>query len=427
MAKITPAEIVANYKPKLPNKLTTFVFFVLCKIFCFFRGIKFTYDFDVKEMRKRQIVLLSDHSCREQYYYTFGGFPIKRLNPVVSYQNFFKKSLLKYLIKLGAIPKYLYIPDIRCVKELISLKNKGASFLLYPEGIQSVAGVNEPINPATFKFIKKLGLDVILCHSTGSFLTNPRYSGKFSKGKCLVEYTHLFSKEEINTLSEDELRIKFLEHFRYNDFKWNEKEQNSYKGKYPVTHKINSLLYHCPKCGHDFQTVVERTSLVCKHCGNTIHIDEKYNLSPIGDSYLPYKRIDNWYFAERELVKEEIKNPDFKMEFDCVLIGLSLDKLVKNPYIDLGKGKFRLDQKGITYEGTRLGEPYSVFIPIEGIPSLSYSIRNDVELYYNNDYFSFRFDENNKVVLKLTIAVQEMHCLKDESWKQAWDEVKHEN
>lgn len=427
MQKITAVEVVNNYMPDKPNGFTALIFWLICKFFCIFRGVKKHYDFDPRKLNKKQIVLLSDHSCREQYYYTYGCYPFKKMNPVVSYQNFFKKSLHKGLFRLGAIPKQLYVADYKSTKTMLNLKNNGASLLIYPEGIQSVSGVNEPINPATFGFIKHLGLDVVLCSSKGAFLTNTRYSREMKKGKVEVTYKHLFTPEDLEKMSVDEIREKFTNEFRYNDFIWNEKEQNSYKGKHSTAYRIEHLLYRCPKCGKEFEMSVNGNELICGSCGNTIIIDDKYNISPKEGSVLPYKRIDNWYFSQREEVKKEISKPNFLMESSCELLRINKENFSKNQFLKIGEGKVSLDKNGLHYNGTNQAEYFQLDIPIVSMPSLSYARGEEIELYFDNEYYSFRLLDKPTSILKFSIAVQEMHCKIDDSWKKAWDDVKHIN
>lgn len=422
-----PIEVLNLYEPKLPNKLINFLKGIVAKTVSKKYGVVFSYDFDKKDIKNKQILIISDHSCREQYYFTLGGLPFKSVNAIVSYQNFFKKTLAKFLMKMGCIPKFLFVPDLMTIKNIFNLKKKGASFLLFPEGIQSICGVNEPINPATFKLIKKLEMDTILCSSKGSFLTNNRYSKQMIKGRLEVNYKYLFTKEEISKLSEEEIRKKILENFRYNDFKWNKEHGYKYIGKLPNAYNLESILYHCPKCHKDFTMKSEKDILYCTNCGNKIKVDESYNIFPIGDSILPFERIDNWYFYERELIKEEIKKNNFKIKCKCSYVVLSEEKYLSYPYITIGNGTFSLTKEKIKYNGTKNGKHFEIDFDIKRIPSISFSNRNDIEFYYDNKYYSFLMTEDPNIVLKITIAVQELHNLNDESWRQAWEDVKHEN
>ena len=66
------------------------------------------------------------------------------------------------------------------------------------------------MNPTTMKFIKKANVPVILCKSYGMYLTRPRYSKEYRKGKVKYEFEVLFTKEQISQLSEEEMyRISY--------------------------------------------------------------------------------------------------------------------------------------------------------------------------------------------------------------------------
>ena len=123
------------------------------------------------------------------------------------------------------------------------LHKKGASFLLFPEGIESTDGTTQPLHPATARLIKKLAMDTVLCKSHGSFLYGPKFDTSKRKGRLEFNFEILFRKEEFENMTEEEIYSRLLEKFRYNDFEWNKEKQYKYKGKFPLAHKIDNLLY----------------------------------------------------------------------------------------------------------------------------------------------------------------------------------------
>ena len=46
-----------------------------------------------------------------------------------------------------------------------------------------------------------------------------------------------------------------------------------------------------------------------------------------------------------------------------------------------------------------------------------------MDLYYKNEYYSFKLKENKKLMTKWMLAAEEIHNLYDHAWKRVSDEV----
>mgnify|MGYP003312820574 CR=1 FL=1 len=417
--KRTPKEIVDRYVPKKPSFITFFISQLVAKNFTKKHPIEVTYNFDKKIMNGRQVLLLSDHACRDIYYHILATYPFVRLNAYVGYQNLFNKSLFRAFLLNGVIPKYLFSPDIKSVKDGMKLVKNGRSILLFPEGIHSDAGYNQPINPATAKLISKFKIDVVLCKSYGEYLSEPRFNRCWHKGKTKLEYIWLFKKEELDTLSVEDINKRLLDKFQYNDFMWNKKEQNKYYGEKPNAYMLDMILYRCPKCGCENKMKVVNDKLMCGKCGNTVIVDEAYNIKPYKKSTLPYERIDEWFMDERMHIREKVLDENFNYEFDCTLIDLATEKLLKNQYIKCGQGNVKITKDKIIYIGTRYDKPFTKEFMISSIPSTPFTIDNCIEFFYNNEYYSFKITDESEKACKIMMIIEELHMNLDPSWKKA--------
>lgn len=418
MSKKTPKEIVDNYVPKKPSFIAMCFFRIALKFVCLKHNVKFIYKFNKKEMKGRQVIIISDHASRDNYFFALSGYPFANPNCIIGYQNVFDKKYFKMLLKAGVIPKYLYAPDYKATKNTLRLIKEGASICFFPEGIQSAVGSTHPMNPASIKLMKSAGIDVVLCHSRGAYLSKPRFSKKWRKGYMEFEYSILFTKEELKAKSHDELYEKYMKEFSYNDFIWNKEKRIKYTCEDSNAKGLEQLLYYCPKCGSEFEIVNDKDTLVCKKCGNTIQVNEYYDLIKLNDSYLPFNRIDEWFNYQRKLVREEIKADDYKYEYDAELLEICYEKLLKNRYIVTGKGHVTIDKDNITYNGTRNNEEFIKIFKIDSIPSAPLDCGDDNEFYYENEYYSLRPLDNPNTSTKIMMIIEELHNLKDPSWNK---------
>jgi len=373
------------------------------------RPAVFRYGFDKKEMRGRQVLILAQHVSRDDPYYVAAGYPFVLPNAVMSLHNVLVPGFFRMLLADGVILKSLYEPDIKAMRHMMRLHKKGASFLIFPEGIDSADGTTQPVHPATARLVKKLSMDTVLCTAHGAYLSHPRFDNNIRKGRIEYGFDMLFTKEEIGEMSEEELYSRLVRQFRYNDFAWNREKQYSYRGKVPCAHGVDNILFICPQCGRQFTMHVEGDRLACS-CGHSVTIDDRYNLIP-DDSCFPFAGIDEWYHWQQDVIAEEVMQDGFGMCEDVSYMMLNLDgrDLKKGRLINVGEGRLELDSRQIRYTGTKHGEEADLSFDLSRIPSatLTTSIAN--EFYYDGVFHQFDIKGDRRHAVKIMLAVEALH------------------
>jgi len=411
-------EILNKYEPKKPNILLYFITRLLAKAFCLNKNIKYIYNFDISEMKNKQVCILADHSSRNNFYPILASYKYNRLNAVVGRQNFFDKSLFNLFLKMGAIPKMLYEVDYKAARDILRLKNNGASFLLFPEGIQSTIGFSHPMNPATMKLIKKMDMDIILVKSYGAYLKNPRFLDYFKKGPMFIEYNLLFKKDDLNKLSIDEMYDLFIKKFKYNDFLWNKEKQYSYGDKKGNAYGFNRILYECPICKKQEINIIKNL-IVCSLCGLEVEIDNKYNIK--SNKYLDFSTLDKWYIKQRKTVKELIKN-DFRKEYNIIYKKLDKEKLHKasNRCKIISSGKLILTKENMKYVDESNNEIVFDYKDLVSTPILP---NEGIELFYHGEFIEFELISKKNLGTEIMLIVEEMHLKIDPIWNKYSNDV----
>lgn len=385
--------------------------------------VKFNYNYDPKSIKKESTILLASHSSRNEFIYMIYGFKRKDINIVCGYQNIIKKGIYNILMSLGVISKYLYQPDIVCVKNIIKVLKRNGTVIVFPEGIQSTSGSTHPINPATVQFIKHSKANIVVSTSKGAYLATNRYSKDRKKGYIGIDFNLVLTPDMLEKMSEEEIYKILLEKISYNDFEYNKTARNKYIGKKSNAYGIDKILYKCPDCKEEYTLYVEDDTIICKHCGLKVQVNEYYDLVGIKYNKLP-KDIDEWYKWQRRCVVKEIINDDFELSLNGSLCTLKLDKLRKEPHDKeiLTKGKITLNNKGLFIKGyNEENKDYS--FEAKTIYSLTLSTRGYLEFYSNNDYFMIIPDELNQCLIKWTLASEEIHNLYDQKWESACADV----
>ena len=204
MKKDLKTKLVSR-KIKKPNPVL--MFFVM-RVLGFLNKIykvKFNYDYKPKDIKNGPTILLASHASRLEFIYMIYGFKKSDINIVCGYQNIIKKGLYKLFIKIGVISKYLYQPDIVCMKNILKVIKRGGTVGIFPEGIQSTSGSTHPINPATVQFIKKSKANIVIATSKGAYLATNRYCKDRKKGYIGIDFSLVFTPDKLEELTEEEI------------------------------------------------------------------------------------------------------------------------------------------------------------------------------------------------------------------------------
>lgn len=414
---------LVNRKIKKPNTFLMFMVMRLLGILNKSYKVKFTYDFDLKSIKKGPVILLASHASRLEFIYMLYGFKRNDINMVCGYQNILKKGIYGLFIRLGIISKYLYQPDIACTKNILKILKNNGTIGIFPEGIQSTSGSTQPINPATAQLIKKSKATVIVSTSKGAYLATNRYSKDRKKGYIGIEYSLAFTPEMLDNLNEEQIYAKILEKIKYNDFEYNKTARNKYIGKKPNAFGVDKILYKCPECKTEYSLYTEEDTIKCKCCGLEVKVNEYYDLVSTNNK-IPMD-IDKWYKWQRRCVAKEITNDNFELSFTGSLANLRLDKLRKEPNNRqiLSVGTATLTKEGLSFKGVLNNQTVDYEFSPKSLYSLTLSTKGYLEFYYNNEYFLLIPDNPNQCLIKWTLASEEIHNLYDEKWRTVCEDV----
>ena len=205
----------------------------------------------------------------------------------------------------------------------------------------------------------------------------------------------------------------------HDDYAWNKIHKHHYKiGKEGALH-LEDLLFWCPKCKKQHTMKTEGNKIYCSECGNGADLLDTYELVPFNSECVIPETQTQWFNLEREVIKEEIKDPDFKLVEKVKLGMLPKYELLKDGKTSeiVGEGILTLNHEGLTYNGTKDNEEFSFFIPIGSLPT--YGMCTDVTRFYSfyeGEFVEF-YPEHN-VVEKFFLATEELHRLHGGKWQE---------
>ena len=398
-----------------------FIYRVLGQIWRILFMKKYGVEVEFKtDFRKEEgpYILVSNHASRQDYIFT--GVPLlpNQYNYVAGY-NEFHRSHLSFVFKLlQVIPKKNFVPDVYTIKQVSKVLNAGGKVVLFPEGMNSISGANQPVAIGTGKFIKHFNVPVYYALIQGGYLTCPKYNLTDRYGKVKVTFDKMFSKEDLEKLSPTEIEDKMNELLYHDDYAWNKKEKIAYKNDGKIAEGLHDLLYWCPKCGKEFTMFGEGDTIRCTSCGNGAKLADTYEMIPFDENCVIPETQTKWFNMERENVKREVANANFELSEEVELGNLPLYKNLKDQKTSevVGSGKITLNRQGFTYVGTRNGEPFTFHLNPSELPT--YGMCTDLSRFYTFYKGEFmEFYPKTHCTEKWFLATEEIHRLTGGKWQ----------
>lgn len=425
MAKLTIEQELHQRKIGKPNFIYNFLGDIWKLMFTKKYGI---HAHDLVNLKKKRgpYILVCNHASRLDYMYV--GIPLlpSRLNFVAGYNEFFRSHLKGVFKILKVIPKKNFTADVYTIRQIIRVLRKGGKIAIFPEGMSSISGANQPVAIGTGKFIKHCKVPVFSCLIKGGYLTSTKYCLDERPGYVDVTFDQLFTPEEITQLTPEEIEDKINKALYHDDYAWNKIEKHVYKTKGEIAKNLTDLLFICPKCKKEFTMQSMGNTVICQSCHNSIVIDDTYEMHKGSeDSVVPNTQTE-WFEMQRQLIKEEVKKPDFILTEEVELGILPEYKPLTNLATSniVGKGIITLDSSGLTYKGTKNNESFIFHIDTKDLPT--YGMCTDLSRFYTFFQGTFyEFYPQNRCVEKWFLATEEMHRLKGGKWQDfKFDKVK---
>jgi transcription elongation factor Elf1 len=214
---------------------------------------------------------------------------------------------------------------------------------LYPEARYSLCGTTAPLPEALGKVCKLLNVPVVVLICHGHHINHPFWNTRRERKVKPTEATMklIFTPEELAALSPEEINIRLVKEFQYDDFRW--QEENRIPVRDPDRARgLEKILYQCPHCGTEYRMTGEGTVLICSACGKTWEMDEFGVLHAL-DGETEYPHIPDWYEWERKNVRREVRNGTYTTG----ILPVTVESLPNaKRFIPIGSGTMTHDMNG---------------------------------------------------------------------------------
>jgi 1-acyl-sn-glycerol-3-phosphate acyltransferase len=364
----------------------------------------------LKEIKGGYLLLFNHHSNFD-FLLVATGLGFRRVNFVVSSYFYRNKLVSKILHITKCISKDQFKPDLKAIRGIKAVIDEKGIVVIAPSGQVSINGESTFVSPSIVKLVRLCKADVVAMVLSGAHLAFPKWRKTKRRGRIEGRYIRIIRKDELPSLSDDEIYKRIEEMIDVNDYTWQKTHMYPIKGK-GLIEGLENILYYCPKCSSEFENITHGDIMRCKHCGNTVTMDKFGFLHPANDQSVCFDNEVLWYHRQKELMKEELKNPTFELKMPVVL---KKAEEGSSSFEDAGTGILIFNREEIIYQGTIDGEETVRHYPMKTIIQLPFAPARHVEIPNNEAEFLFQPLENQAQVIKWVIATD---ILNDEKQKQ---------
>ena len=338
----------------------------------------------------------------------------RRINILAGYNEFFRSHLALVFRLENIIPKKIGVDDFNSIRAMNSIIKKGGCIAFAPEGMSSIYGQNQPIIAGTGRFLQFYHIPVYYVNLKGSYLTSTKVCLDERYGRVEVKCSLMFTPEQLESMSAQEIDDRINEAFRHDDYAWSRENHIKWKNSGNMCEKLEEICYKCPRCGAELSMKGEGNTIKCSKCGNGATVDDYYEFHPFDADCVIPESPTKWVEFERKAVIDQIRrDPSFCFRFRTKMGCLPKYRLVKSKKITsvvCGGGEMWIDHEGVHFRGLRDGEPY--IFDLDYTQVFSIPVVTDTSyfsLYVNKEFHDFFPEE--PIVGKLLVIAEEMHRL----------------
>ena len=355
--------------------------------------------------------VIFNHLSRIDHMYVMEICYPRRVNILAGYCEFFRSHLHFAFKHNNVIPKKNYASDLISTKGILSIIKQGGCVAFAPEGLASNDGTNKPIVPHTGHLLKKCKVPVYFVELRGQYLQNTKVCLDERYGETYAKLSLLFSKDDLEKLSVDEIDDKINNAFRHDEYAWQKEKHIKWDMRGRACHHLNELLYRCPKCGSEFMMDAHDDVIKCTNCGNGATVDEYYDFHPFEGSVIP-ETPSKWAVEERiAIIKEIRKDENYRFEEKVKIGRLPNDHYVKDKKTSeiVSEGTLVIDHNGVHYTGSD-NHDYDFNLDYNQI----YTVITEVDSSYINFFVDGEYTDvfpERPSSIKMSMLIEEMHRL----------------
>ncbi len=224
-------------------------------------------------------IILSNHATLFDPIWVYAM--LKRPVYFAATEDLFRRRALGQLIRwFGAFPKRKAASDLAAVRSIFTIIDKGGLVGLFPEGVRTWDGTNQPLFSGIAKLIRKLDVPVYVCRLEGAYLVYPRWARHWRRIPIRGVFSRLYAADGIPD-DDERILVDVAAAIHNPDSQARVTVTSGHRAGLAVN--VTRVLYRCPNCGTMEGLKLVRpfsTNMIeCSSCFSTWLIDAACRLS----------------------------------------------------------------------------------------------------------------------------------------------------
>lgn len=338
-------------------------------------------------------IILCNHGSFIDFIYAAALIRRDKPNFIVARLYFYNKYLGWLLRTVGAFPKSMFAMDLENAKNCLAVLREKNHLAMMPEARLSTTGRFEDIQPSTYAFIKKAGVNVYTIKIHGDYFADPKWGKGFRRGSLVeAELDILYTAEQVKNLSIEEVKQGIEARLTYNEFEWLAQRPEVHYRSRRMAEGLENILTTCPVCGGKHTITTRKDKVFCEKCGYLTSVDHRYGFT--GD--FRFQSFAQWYDWQKALLEQEITaNADYVLSSK---VELRLPGTGKGLTRHGGEGVCRLTRESLVYTGTKDGEAVELHFSLQKIYRLLFGAGENFEVYDGTEIHYFVPEEKRSAV-----------------------------
>lgn len=395
--------VVKKKKEKQPkfkksNPIVWFIFVIFSRIFMRIKGrIRWDNKALKKRNKKEGAIVLFNHQTNHDHFICAANAGLSRLTYVVS-NYYMRNPVTNILLRLvRSISRAQFRTDLVSIRKMKRAVDHKGLVAIAPTGQVTIHGELTYCDPTIIKLLKLCKVDVYAFQIIGGYICLPKWrtDRKTRRTKIRVKTIKVMSKEELETLSDEEIMNRVLEAIDVKEHAIQKAEPQKLNFKNRIE-GLENVLYICPKCKNKYAHTTDGATMTCKHCGNKIIMDEYAFIHPATPNDICLENEAVWYDWQSKMIEEVLSKDDFYIENN-----FKLYRNLNNPkkMEEVGEGKLTMTKSALYYDGTSTGEVIHKEFSFDILTQLPFSPGHHFEIPDGDGSFQFRpMDEPETVV-----------------------------
>ena len=294
------------------------------------------------DLTKRPYMILCNHACDLDPLMVIDSVP--GVVHALASDHLFKHPVFgKFVAHIaGPIPIVRAQMDLKSIKEAMQVRKDGGSLLIFPEANCCFSSKTSYIAPAIAKLVKQFRMPLALFNVKGSYLTRPRWSCSWRKGRTTCELVRVIEPEELAEMSVDEIYDAICDALSFNEMEYQREKHVKFKG-HDLLDGAERMLFQCPECGRLMTMKSEGDSIYCTECGYKVTMNSEGFFEGENVIFDSFDRWDDW---QREQAAKLVSEGRFDATGQQPLLFTPVNELYKarraSKNVLLGEGSLAL-------------------------------------------------------------------------------------